>query len=285
MKSDNRDPEHRVQAPEIELWSHASGGAATGALMGVLFVFLVGPRAVAWVGFPVQWWHGLLAGAVLGSLFGILRSLIRFYRARFEFNKVMRLESHSRLLGLKPLAGAERGMIASRIEKLLDTEVSQLSAYFNENEFANVVTGDVRFTRRVRSTEIGEPDNVSHSMHSYVYIRFDGHSIPHFKLMPETIFKRIADKFLKRDIDFDDSPGFSRAYHLESKSVDDCRQLFDRPVRRELENKKDWEIYGQGSWLVFLRRKRFGGDQDQQDYLRDCLVVANLFHESLTKNT
>lgn len=52
-----------------------------------------------------------------------------------------------------------------------------------------------------------------------VLIKLNDRELPHFDLLPETVFEKIKQAFGSSDIDFEDYPEFSRKYVLKSVMV------------------------------------------------------------------
>lgn len=80
-------------------------------------------------------------------------------------------------------------------------------------------------------------------------------SLPPFTLAPEGWFSRLGDWFKKRDIDFVESPDFSRVYQLKGIDEQAVRKLFTPEVRRFFEVTPDQKVNGGGRFLVWWSDK------------------------------
>ena len=78
----------------------------------------------------------------------------------------------------------------------------------------------------------------------------DDVSFPKFTLAPEGWFSRLGDWFSKRDIDFIESPEFSRTYQLKAADEQAVRRLFTADVRRFFEATPNQKVNG-GSRFLF----------------------------------
>ena len=68
-----------------------------------------------------------------------------------------------------------------------------------------------------------------------------------FKLSPENAVRRIAQAFGAQDIDFEESPAFSRRYRLRGASPEPAvRHLFTSEALRFFEKNPGWTVEGCG---------------------------------------
>ena len=242
-------------------------GAIPAALIGMVVSGGVAKR----FDLPLTIWHGLIVGALIGAVVGA-------FRAYLQYQRLMAMQQHAAYLGLKPLAGAFLGELSGRLERLFEKRVPFVTAHAVKNESAEVVVGDIRLASEVRRNGRNQLGNTSE--HSYVYVKFSEVEFPRFNLYPETALIRMADSFQDRDIDFDDSIEFSQNYHLNSDAPEKACRLFDDSLRQVIGRRRDWEIRGDRSWLVFLSRRRFKTPDDQQQFVAQCLELATKFSET-----
>jgi hypothetical protein len=90
----------------------------------------------------------------------------------------------------------------------------------------------------------------THRVSGIVWER-DDFAFPRFTLAPEGWFSKLGDLFTKRDIDFVDSPEFSRTYQLKGADDQAVRQLFTPEVRRFFEATPDQKVNGGGRFLFW----------------------------------
>jgi hypothetical protein len=79
----------------------------------------------------------------------------------------------------------------------------------------------------------------------------DDVSFPKFALAPEGWFSRIGQHFGMQDIDFAESPEFSRAYRLTGPNEPAIRELFTPEIRRFLEATPRQQVIGGGRFLIW----------------------------------
>ena len=97
-----------------------------------------------------------------------------------------------------------------------------------------------------------------------------------FELRPEHLFHKIGGAFGYQDIDFDDSPEFSKQYLLRGPDEGAVRDLFDRPARNYLENQKKVSAEGAGGRLVFYRMGKRVKPEELRDFIKDGVQLLTL---------
>jgi hypothetical protein len=80
-----------------------------------------------------------------------------------------------------------------------------------------------------------------------------GRTLPQFLLTPEGLLARIAAYFGGQDIDFADSPEFSRAYRLRGSDEAAVRSLFTPARRQVFELNRGQHAAGAGGELMWWR--------------------------------
>jgi len=128
--------------------------------------------------------------------------------------------------------------------------------------------------RTYRNILTGKPDGTSRAIISdYLYTTGDGRSaqtcrqtvalltfpkgdLPRFELRPVTTVDRIDAVFGYQDIDFEESPLFSRRYLLRGPDEAAIRALFDLNLRQYFKSHPDWCVDGRGPWLAAYRHGR-----------------------------
>lgn len=80
--------------------------------------------------------------------------------------------------------------------------------------------------------------------------------LPQFALKPEGLFQKIGEMFGAKDIDFEESPEFSKKYQLKSAFEDDTRKVFRKEVRDFLSDKMHYIIEGNGTNLLIHTGRR-----------------------------
>ena len=79
----------------------------------------------------------------------------------------------------------------------------------------------------------------------------DDVSLPRFELWPEGWASRIAEVVGMQDVDFSESPEFSRAYHLTGPNEPAIRALFTPEIREFLAVTPDQHVTGGGRFLIW----------------------------------
>jgi len=75
--------------------------------------------------------------------------------------------------------------------------------------------------------------------------------LPRFELQPEDLLSRLRNLFGTKDIDFFDSPEFSKAYRLEGPDESAIRKLFTPEIRRFFESTLDQRVTAGGRFLIW----------------------------------
>ena len=75
---------------------------------------------------------------------------------------------------------------------------------------------------------------------------------PHFSLVPENFFNRLADRlFEHRDINFENYPVFSKKYLLRGNDEEAVRRLFSPSVLSSMEIKNNLSIFASGRYVLY----------------------------------
>lgn len=96
-----------------------------------------------------------------------------------------------------------------------------------------------------------------------------GLELPPLELRPENFLDRVAAAVGWEDVDFDDDPDFSAAWHLKSTNVEAARRALGPMTRRRLLAETGWRIEADGRCLLVYRGSNHrAGASDLEDYLR-----------------
>lgn len=106
-----------------------------------------------------------------------------------------------------------------------------------------------------------------------VAFELPGTHFPAFELRPEGVFARIGQALGDPDIDFDNSPEFSRQYQLRGRDIEAVRQLFERYAVPYLANTTGWSVEGAGRWLVVYRGKTREKTEDLSAFMTSARTV------------
>lgn len=108
----------------------------------------------------------------------------------------------------------------------------------------------------------------------------DGVAFPRFGLSPEGWLSRIGQMFGMQDIDFDDSPEFSRQYQLKGPDETAIRTLFTPALRRFLESTPNQRVAGGGHSLIWFRRGTLPSAEELDEFLELADQVRRRFLSS-----
>jgi hypothetical protein len=81
----------------------------------------------------------------------------------------------------------------------------------------------------------------------------DGVTLPTFALSPEGWFSRLGQMFGMQDIDFSESPEFSRGYRLKGPDENGIRSLFTPEIRQFFAATPEQYVAGGGRFLFWWR--------------------------------
>lgn len=94
----------------------------------------------------------------------------------------------------------------------------------------------------------------------------DNASFPRFELWPEGLLSRVGKLFGAQDIDFVDSPEFSRAYRLKGLDESAIRELFTQEIRRFFEATRDQRVTAGGRFLIWWCNSDLPGAADLDEW-------------------
>ena len=102
-------------------------------------------------------------------------------------------------------------------------------------------------------------------------------SLPDFELRPENIFHKIGAVFGYQDIDFDNSPEFSKRYLLRTTSPDSVRVLFRSDSIQFFEREKGWSVEGGGSWFMVYQHNLRVKPENMRGFLETSYNILTKF--------
>lgn len=119
----------------------------------------------------------------------------------------------------------------------------------------------------------------THTISGMIWER-DDISLPKFTLAPEGWFSRLGDWFRKRDIDFVESPDFSRVYQLKGADEQAVRALFTPELRRFFEATPNQKVNGGGSFLFWWFDEKLPSVERLDEWLEQGDHVRRRFFHS-----
>jgi len=113
---------------------------------------------------------------------------------------------------------------------------------------------------------------------SVVCFHLDRPDLPVFCLRPESVFHKIGAWFGYQDINFTNSPVFSKNYLLQGKDEQAIRDLFTDEVLAFCEANLGISVEGGGDWLLFYRYAKRVEPPAIRSLLEDGLRALDIFH-------
>lgn len=129
-----------------------------------------------------------------------------------------------------------------------------------ERTYRNILTGKADGTDGVIISDYqyttGDGRNTSTCGQTVALLSYQKGDLPRFELRPETLFDKIEAVFGYQDIDFKESPSFSKLYLVRGPDEAAVRALFGLDLRRFFESHPGWCVDGRGPWLAVYRHGR-----------------------------
>jgi hypothetical protein len=119
----------------------------------------------------------------------------------------------------------------------------------------------------------------SRSTHSQTLFHFrsNGMCLPYFSLRPQNIFHSIGKAFGLQDIDFSDSPEFSKAFLLQGPDEAVLRERFNPSLRFHLSSRSDYCFEGLGDELIIWRSGRPAPTAELEFRFNEAAALLELF--------
>lgn len=106
--------------------------------------------------------------------------------------------------------------------------------------------------------------------------------MPSFQLRPENLGDKIKSVFGRKDIDFDDSPEFSKQYYLVGANEKEVRNLFSPRLRSFLVRNQGWYLEANGNYLLLFRAGHRVKPPQMTAFLQEGLTLKNALADQLT---
>jgi hypothetical protein len=103
--------------------------------------------------------------------------------------------------------------------------------------------------------------------------------LPAFTLAPETIVDKIAARFGGQDIDFEQQPGFSARYRLQSTNEDATRRLFTPALMSWLEGQNGYHVECTGRRILWYRLGEYAAPEAMEQFIG---TASELFRRFIT---
>lgn len=123
------------------------------------------------------------------------------------------------------------------------------------------------------------------STHRQTVLAVESNSLhlPPLTIRPESLFDALAGVLGFRDIDFEESPEFSRCFVLKSPNEQMTRKLFDADVCQFFMERRDVALEANRTRMIYYRRNKAVHPRDLKNFLADGLQLYNLFSARLAR--
>lgn len=118
------------------------------------------------------------------------------------------------------------------------------------SSWRNTITGTRNGTPFTAFEYVWKEGKATHMRSGIIWERDDG-SFPKFELAPEGWLSRVGELFGARDIDFTESPEFSKAYRLTGPNESVIRALFTPEIRQFFAATPNLRLTGGGRFLIW----------------------------------
>jgi hypothetical protein len=244
------------------------------ALTGALFVFssqvalAASRRSRSSSGDSPEWWVILLIILLMGV--GIVGAI--FYLERRRSKKI---EEVARSLGLtfrRKATDADNALPAG----------CHVAAIGHGRVVSNVLeaarSAELNFTLFDYQYTIGHGKSSNTVQQTITRMESGLFRLPAFLLFPESFLAKMGKMFGKSDINFPESPEFSRKYILRGDDEAAIRTLFTPALRQTLESQDRLTIEGAGGLLfIFRKGRRLNPDQIAARLEQDKRIAALFF--------
>ena len=140
---------------------------------------------------------------------------------------------------------------------------------------ATVVVCNMAYTKK-------SSDNYVKIRQTAMVLLADDLDLPEFALSPTAtglagmVFARLGGF---GDINFNDSPEFSKQYHLHGWVEEPVRVLFNPAIRKHFASQTGWNVRGKANRLVIFRHNKTCSPEHVETFVQDCLPIFELFQD------
>ncbi|MCX5796602.1 MAG: hypothetical protein NTY77_13995 [Elusimicrobia bacterium] len=215
-------------------------------------------------GFEIYLPWAIFAGAAAVGIGGLVWSLRR------EKQRCLALTAAAQRLGLEFQVTAA-GLAADDYRSL------HLFTQGSYRTYRNILSGKPEGTHGLiicdYQYKTGDGKNAQTHRQTVALLSYPKGGLPRFELRPENVFHKLGSLFGYQDIDFKESPEFSRRYLLRGTDEAAVRSLFGLNLRQYFESHPDWCLDGRGAWLAAYRHDRLVEPADFPSFLDEVKVL------------
>ncbi len=124
---------------------------------------------------------------------------------------------------------------------------------------------------------VGGGDSSSTHRQTVVHFECDRLALPKFELRPEHLGHRLAKLFGYQDINFPESPKFSKKYLLRGEDEPAIRDAFTADVLEHLESLDGLHVAGDRSKLIVYRHDKRVRPAELDGFLREAFGIYSQF--------
>lgn len=123
----------------------------------------------------------------------------------------------------------------------------------------------------------GGGNSTRHHLQTVFFIRSKKLGLPAFFLRPESIFHKFGEFLkLRKDIDFEAFPEFSKQYELQGADEDYIRAMMSDQVFHFFTINKNWSLEGVNYYLIFYKKNRIIPASKIKDFYEKGLHLAHI---------
>jgi hypothetical protein len=125
--------------------------------------------------------------------------------------------------------------------------------------------------------KIGAGNTTRYYHQTVFFIRSKKLGLPAFFLRPESLFHKFGEFLqLRKDIDFEAFPDFSKQYELNGNDEDYIRATMNDQVLHFFTVNKNWTLEGVNYYLIFYKKNRIIPASKIKDFYQKGLHLANI---------
>ncbi|HAA11384.1 MAG TPA: hypothetical protein DCE41_06635 [Cytophagales bacterium] len=129
--------------------------------------------------------------------------------------------------------------------------------------------------------QVGSGKSAQRLNQSVAIFEQDPWNWPQFILRPEHFGDRIKSAFGKDDIDFDDSPVFSKKYFLAGPDEAQLRTFFTAEMRGFFEEHQGWYVETQSNRILLCRQGKRRKPDQMVNFLQEGLLIKDKLEAAL----
>jgi hypothetical protein len=214
---------------------------------------------------------------VTSTVFGAVFATVFAWKARRDKQRQAETESLGREIGMSAVPDHSLGL--TRQLQAFDLFARERSSWFRNGRITNILRGQVEDTEvyLFDYSYVISTGKSSRRITQTVFFANDKNwYLPDFRLKPETWWHKVLDKIgWQSDINFEDTPDFSKKFWLNSEFQDLIRQQFTPAIREFLTDRPPAHIEGSNYYMIAYKPNKVLSRAAAQAFFKHCcdLVV------------